>query len=563
MLGTSSAQPSPTRSFESYLPSPADLESFPDSDIAPLDDLRTNSWAASEDRPDLSTKAQISDLAVVELKCTSEKVSSALPAVERSTTPFHHRCHDEFLVPTALQPPPQGSGLDAEFRFQANGPAAKEPRRLLPVLGTFSAAHECDSYFRRLSALPAPTTLPTALICLIDSTRSILSAISEVYQSLDRYLIYITDDKNTCVLRKVLDSASVEILQLINSLDRFDAICQKMFPPPAMCRGVIESCKDAVAMFNKTFGVLGSHLKVGTGDHVRYARWLLLVLHGAAAEVSSAWQSMVSEMDLIKPLLRSKNFSQFVFNSVGSEAYLPTTSLTSTDLTVWPRPTGKGISTAATVAKGRTARRHAGSFSSKDVEIGRHLPSYDDFPGTFAGIAPTGVTHIPLLRAPKRQMTIPLTTIQSSPTIPIPQPSSSKNIIPYNDFLNTHSRQGSEASLASASYSPSLPLQAISSELPTNSRSQVGKEALQAVYTAVDIAPIVCDMIEDVLGDILKIKTSVRDTIKQARVATTRLSDTARMLEKADTDLNAQILREDARTFLKVKNMITFWRFST
>ena len=558
ILGTASAQPSPTRSFESYLPSPADLESFPDSDIAPPDDLchlRTNSWAASEIEPDLSAEAQMSE----ELNGTSEKISTVFPPVKQSTTPFHHRWHDEFLVPTASQPP-QGSVLDVESRFQTGSPAAKQPRCLLPV-GTFSAAHECDSYFRRLLALPPPTTLSTALICLTDSTRNILFAIGEVYQSLDRYLIYIIDDKNTCALRKVLDSASVEMLQLINFLDRFDAICQKMFPPPAMCRGVLESCKDAVAMFSKTFGMLGSHLKVGTGGHPRYARWLSLVLHGAAAEVSAAWQSMVSEMDLIKPLLRSKNFSPLVFNSVGSEAYLSTTTLPSTDLAAWPRPTGKGISTTATAAKGRTARRHAGSFSSKDVEIGRNLPSYDDFPGTFTGIAPTRVTQLPLLRAPKRKMTVPLTTTQSpSSTIPIPQLPTSKNTASYSDFLNTHSRQGSEASLASASYSPSLPFQAMSSELPTNSKSQVDKEALQAVYAAVDIAPIVCDMIEDVLGDsdILKIETSVHDTIKQARDATTRLLGTVRMLEKADTDLNAKILREDAHTFLKVKNMPAF-----
>jgi len=548
ILGTASAQPSPTRSFESYLPSSADLESFPDSDIAPPHDLRhvrTNSWAASENELDFSTDGRMSDLTVIELKGTPEKAPTALPIIKQSTRPFHHRYHDEFPATTASQRP-QGSGLDAGSCCQVGS---------FPTRGTFSAAQECDSYFQRLSALPPPTTLSAALICLTNSTRSILFAISEVHRSLDRYLIYITDDKNTYMLRKVLDSTSVEMLQLINSLDRFDAICQKSFPPPAMCRVVVESCKDVVAMFSKSFGVLGSNLKVGTGDHARHARWLLLDLHGAAAEVSSAWQSMVSEMDLIKPLLRSKNLSPLAFNSAGSEAYSPTATLPSADLTVWPRPIGKGIATAATVAKGRTARRHAGSFSSKDVEIGRHLPSYDDFPGTFAGIAPTGVTQIPLLRAPKRQMTIPLTTIQSpSPTMPIPQPSTSKNIISYNGFLSTHSRQGSEASLASASYSPSLPLQAMSSELPTNSKIQVGKEALQAVYAAVDIAPIVCDMMEDVLGDILKIETSVLDTIKQARVATTRLSDTVRMLEKADTDLNAKILREDAHTFLKVKN---------
>jgi hypothetical protein len=56
----------------------------------------------------------------------------------------------------------------------------------------------------------------------------------------------------------------------------------------------------------------------------------------------------------------------------------------------------------------RTARRHAGSFSTKDVQIGKELPSYDIVPSMAGGLASDSQT--PTLRTPKRQMTLPVVT---------------------------------------------------------------------------------------------------------------------------------------------------------
>ncbi|KAF9024704.1 hypothetical protein BDZ89DRAFT_1135845 [Hymenopellis radicata] len=71
-------------------------------------------------------------------------------------------------------------------------------------------------------------------------------------------------------------------------------------------------------------------------------------------------------------------------------------------------------------------------------------------------------------------------------------------------------------------------------DLPSSSKTQVDKEAIQAVQNAMDVAPVVWDMIEDVLGDALEAQKDTRECLDRARSVTTRLTDLVRAMKDGD-----------------------------
>ncbi|KAF5373082.1 hypothetical protein D9758_001612 [Tetrapyrgos nigripes] len=408
---------------------------------------------------------------------------------------------------------------------------------------------ERNSYFRRLSTIPLATinTLPTPLLNLVDTARSILFAVCQIYQTLEHYTLHSIDDRLSSVLKKVLHPASTDMIQFINSLDRFDAMSRKMVPPPAVCRGVVESCRDTVAVFGKTVGVLALQLKVIVNvDDSRYVRSLLVQLYGAAAEIALAWQSMIPQVDQIKPFLHSKSVPSPP-SAMGSESHHLNSSYSSLPDS-FPSPQPR----SGTSVRSHNSRRHAGSFSSRDVELGKALPEE-------AGAKHT-TTSRGTLRAAKRQANLvpaALTVQSPSPTSPgiqssLPSASSSVVSLAESSRVN-HSRSGSLSSLqaSSTSSSPSIPAKTPFLDLPSTSRNQVDKEALQAVQAAVDVAPTVWDQMEDALVDALESNAEVRESLDRARWVTQRLSDMITAMKEGDPAGDKKTLREDANVFLK------------
>lgn len=566
ILQSYSTETSPTRSLESYLPSPADSDTF-DDNINPepthngylesQSHARGASYAGglhSENHAELLEKKSMPDLRTAKLNF-GRKIPGLPHAGFPIMTTNKTKNLDDSSIPSPLsQRQDSGSSIGSTSRIAK--PFSREPTHVSPTRAAPSMAFERNSYFRRLSTLPTSITLPKPLVCLVDSARSILFAVCQVYQTLEHYTVYAIDDRLASVLKKVLDPASADMMQLINALDRFDAMSRKTLPPPPVCRGVIESCKDTVAAFGKAVGVLSLQLKViATCDDVRYSRWLLLELYAATAEISCAWQAMIPQIDSIKPLLHAKPFA-----SQSPPVTLPESfpdqpaSLPAFRPHLGPGP----IATPVGVGRPRTARRHAGSFSSKDVEIGKKLPSYDDVPSMLGGIIPGVATHTHTLRAPKRQGTVHLSattvTVSSpSPTNHIPGTSNSGLLLSEGLYSN-HSRQGSQTSLqaSSTSSSPSVPAKTTFLELPSSSKTQVDKEALHAVQEAVEVAPIVWDMMEEMLGDVHEAQVEVRESLERARIITKKLSEVIRAMREAGPAADRRVLREDAHMFLKV-----------
>ncbi|KAJ7771659.1 RAM signaling pathway protein-domain-containing protein [Mycena metata] len=591
ILGSYSAQNSPTHSFESYLPSPADSDKFFDEPTQhpPRKDslrkpepppetaahARNASYANgthTRDRsgPNLTGKKSMPDLRTAKLNFSSKKVVPDLPAGAKNLS----NLEDSFPSPMSLRKDSDSSG-------SSHRPFGKDASQGSPVPPVPSMAFERNSYFRRLSKLPAATisnTLPKGLLSLIDSARSILFAMCQVYQSLEHYTIHAPDDRLKSVLRKVLDPASADMMQLINSLDRFDAMSRKMLPPHTVCRGVVESCRDTVASFGKAVGVLSLQLKVLAGaDDVRYLRSMLLMLYGATAEVAVAWQGMIPQIETIRPLLHPKAFP-IPSPLVGSpDAYNGAPNSGSASASEQSPPPGFRGATGG--GRTRTARRHAGSFSFMDVEIGKKLPSYDDVPLMSGGVVAGVATHTPTLRAPKRHLPAPFSGTPGASSngangaVP---PVGSANSMgegssrgqgqgqasfsqqSQSQQSQSHSRQGSQASLhassssgASASSSPSLPPKTMTSflDLPSSSKTQVDKEALQAVQAAVEVAPTVWEMMEQTLGEALD--ADVKESLERARAVTRRLAELTRAMQEGDASLDRKLLREESNLFLK------------
>ncbi|KAG6814296.1 hypothetical protein H0H92_013421 [Tricholoma furcatifolium] len=560
ILGTFSAENSPTRALgESYLPSPADSEFFDDSPkLSPVlvehqPHVRNVSYSSGlkpSMNSSLAGKKSMPDLRSARLRFNTNP-----PAPLNVGTSHPMAAQNSHLSVSAI---PRRQNSDSSLSSNRATAITQEANEGSPTRTMSSMTFERNSYFQRLSTLPTSTILPQPLLCLIESARSILFAMCQVYQTLEHLIAHAMDDRISSVLRKVLDPASTDMTQLINSLERFDTSSRKTLPPPAVCRGVLESCRDTVALFGKAVGVLALQLQViVTGDDARHSRWILLELYGATAEVASVWETMAPQIDAIRPFLHTKSFAaqapSLAPNSLLAELYSSSPTPTASRTADPPLSSLRSQNSAPGVALNggvRTARRHAGSFSFKDVEIGKQLPSYEDAPGLFGGVISGTARPTPTLRAPKRQATIPITTISSpSPTALASTSTASLSATIGDSSQAVHSRQGSQASLqTSASSSPSIPTRPTFLELPSSSKTQIDKEALHAVQAAVDVAPSVWDMIENLFDEP---SSSVLETMKKARSVTARLSDTLQAMHDIDTLSDKKDLRDDAHAFLK------------
>ncbi|TFK42699.1 RAM signaling pathway protein-domain-containing protein [Crucibulum laeve] len=562
ILQSRSTEVSPTHSFESYLPSPSNSNSFDVTvDIKSYEQKVTLAERDGLDTGEfdmISPNRSLPDLRTAQLNI-----------VKKGKTPdpyegvFVAKGGDEYAIPSPLSQRQDSGSSFASGPHAFNSSTNESLRISSPSTATPSMAFERNSYFHRLSSLPITISLPKPLACLIESARTILFVLCQVYTAIEHYAIHAIDERLSSVLRKVLDPANDDMIQLIRSLDRFDEVGRKMVPPPNVCRGLIESCRDTVAAFSKALGVLTLQLKVisASGD-ARFSRWVLLELYAATAELSCAWQTMLPHIDSMKPLLRAKSIpSQLSLVGQTNGDLSHSSSITSPGSTSYStlrtRPLEPLIVGSATVSAGRirTARRHAGSFSSKDVEIGKQLPSYDDIlPALPAGIVSGVASHIPTPRTPKRQATSPPTTapfaIAVSPSKPALLASTSMSSIREASHSN-HSRHASGGSIFAPSLtsSPSLPSKVLNLELPSTSKTQVDKEALQALQRAIEVAPIVWEMTEETFSDALD--ADIREGLEKAKTVTKRIAEAIWSMHDGNGTVDRKGLREDAHSFLK------------
>jgi hypothetical protein len=404
---------------------------------------------------------------------------------------------------------------------------------------------ERHSYFRRFSVLqssPISKTIPDSLLHLMDAARGTLFAVSQIYQTLHHYTVYAIDERLASVLLKVLDPASGYITQLINALDRFDSMSRRGLPTPAVCRSVVESCKDNLAIFGKAVGVLALQLKVlATQDDVRYTRQMLLVLYGATAEISNAWQSMVPHLETVEPLLRDHRPPPITKPRPGGQAFPHPPSLNIIPISPFSAvpvpPDSPGPSERTHIA-----RRHAGSFSSKDVEIGRFMASSDGLTIMQRGVVSRTAAETLIPRVARRHPgLLPLHGGLSPSAAPRKSPQSQ----------DAHSRQGSVSSLeSSVTHSPST-VGRLQVDVTTTLHSVVDKEAIDAMSKAVEAAPPVWAMMDSIIADLPENRDDIKETLIKAQNVTQQLKTDILLLQDG-MNVERKAIRNDAYLFVKV-----------
>lgn len=268
-----------------------------------------------------------------------------------------------------------------------------------------------NSYFRRVSMLP-PSTISKAvspsLLMFIDAIRGLLFALTQLHAALRQYLNFAVSDRVAGVFSRVLEPAGLYLANLINALDRFDSTSRRSAPSTSAVRGVIDAAKESVAVFGKIVAVVRLQTPAFRDADVRYTRQLLLSIYGGMAEVAMSWKTMAPLFADVRTLLlpeslrappMSKSSSmtgrtpvspilerseprpreQVAFPThIHSQSQSQTHSRTpsSSQAQSPERPVRRDLSASTTTSpRSRGNRRHAGSFSTQDVERGMMMGS--------------------------------------------------------------------------------------------------------------------------------------------------------------------------------------------
>lgn len=546
-VSSHSSHTSPHHSPDSYLPTPDESVSSTDEEfnqtVARLHNRNASfaSSGGSAQRSYLPPKKSMPDLRPARLQLNSRKDIHLHTVDEKSGMPS----------PPHRQESDSSNGSLNNFRTPKFSPSVVAS----PVSLHRPAPHmdgERHKYFRRMSSLNMGTlakTVPPALLILVDGIRGILFGVSQIYQALQHYTEYAIDERLSAVLLKVLDPGSMYMNQLINALDRFDTMSKRTVPSPAVCRSVVETCRDNVNMFGKAVGVLTLQLKVlATHDDSRYTRQMLLMLYGAMAEIAGAWTSIAGQVDAVKTFLRDYGppsaTKSLPTPSSSLDASTPSTggTVTPTPALHGPRANVRSPTNGTSDARARMARRHAGSFSYKDVELGMLLPSNLDSPPLSSGLVggPASVTPVP--RPIRRSQTAGPHGIHGDGTI---RPSTSSRV-------DLHSRQSSASSfLASTTNSPALAIaKSPSLDAMSSAHTMIDGVAVDAIKYAVESAPPVWNLLEALLEQDPILQETLLVTLRKAEGVTYRLQDDIQNVAHDASRRTA--LRDDAHVFANV-----------
>ncbi|PRQ76448.1 RAM signaling pathway protein-domain containing protein [Rhodotorula toruloides] len=219
------------------------------------------------------------------------------------------------------------------------------------------------AYFRRMSMLPVSTiskTVPVALLQFADAIRGILFSLSQVFSALRQFVVFAAQDRLPPPIARIMSVADTTMTALINALDRFDSVSRRGTPPALIIRDVFSSCRNSVAAFGELVTAIQPQLaSLTVSADLRYTRTLLLMLYGAVGEVANSWSAVAPLItDIDDPSLATLVLQP------------PTPSPTiepSAQIEPGPRLTRQRSVT----------RRHAGSFSVEDVQLGANLPPAD------------------------------------------------------------------------------------------------------------------------------------------------------------------------------------------
>ncbi|KZT44081.1 hypothetical protein SISSUDRAFT_1039351 [Sistotremastrum suecicum HHB10207 ss-3] len=516
-----------------------------------LPDLRTirqASVADSADRPSHSRSAQKS----LQIDLPSKRNVTRKRPSPTHAQPSNHQ--HQFQHPPPL---PQPLALGPPYGMEHEGPP--------------SFTSERNSYFRRLSLHQhqgsSVVPLPASLSSLIDAIRGIYFAIHQIYDHVRHYTVSGLDDRFSGALAKVLSSSTLHMGQMTVNLDRFDSCASKGLPPPNVIRHVFESCRENVAGCFRVMGALQLQLKVlASYDDVRYTRTLVLMLYGSVAEISHAWQSITRLLPEVQPYLKEPRALKSLNGWTSEKEAAVAEALDASASSISGRPVG-------TLPNGRARqnRRHAGSFSIKDVELGRSLPSHTEHSRS----ATSGAIESPLPPVPPLSISAGHTPLKSTTraTLHATETAAGQAL---SDHSRDHSRVPSplpplpsrnEPPTFSSPSLSQLPLGGMSPhrkniarlELPSDSSRSIDQELLETMESTVEAAQTFWQMVADVAANAPALETSPQLllNLENASRTTSQLADNIREVKTNPNPRHGKALFECAYSFIKMVTQIS------
>nr|CAG8506651.1 11654_t:CDS:10 [Entrophospora candida] len=156
---------------------------------------------------------------------------------------------------------------------------------------------QSDYYFQKLRALLPTENLPMSDISLREASRNILYAFSQVHKAIRQFAIVTGSEK---IFMNDLNKAAKLIGQLSTALQIYDDFALQT-PDADHCIKLLTTCQENISSFKLLMELLNKQLKSLTQspENMRYSRTLLLMLHGAVADIKFAWE-------LIFPLLNAQ-----------------------------------------------------------------------------------------------------------------------------------------------------------------------------------------------------------------------------------------------------------------
>ncbi|EEB05311.1 leucine-rich repeat protein Sog2 [Schizosaccharomyces japonicus yFS275] len=158
-----------------------------------------------------------------------------------------------------------------------------------------SSPHEAQKqlgcYFRKLPNTESSESSPTENVRLLEASRGILFALSQVHQMLRNYLLFCNNSSVLNVMQKLLHNANTHVGWLVQVLEK---VTESFQEDPFDTQSLIHASTACIASFRRVIEAARKYLNELTGSaNVRYTRTLILMLYGSAKELQNSLHRII------------------------------------------------------------------------------------------------------------------------------------------------------------------------------------------------------------------------------------------------------------------------------
>lgn len=151
------------------------------------------------------------------------------------------------------------------------------------------------AYFRRLSIMPASVRVSLSSIKVVEASRGILFALSQIHQAAQQYVGLCGDAGLSRMINRVLYNAKTHVGNLIDALEAHEGKGEGADVMP-----VVEACNACVGAFRHVINILLQHIEIlADRADVRLTRTFLLLIYGAATELQNSWAGLRPSLPVV------------------------------------------------------------------------------------------------------------------------------------------------------------------------------------------------------------------------------------------------------------------------